>query len=550
MRVCAILPLLVQLGAASLSTSSIQLRKRMYDLRVQSGDLEYSALYPMNNFAVPIDHFHNDSLYEPHTDEKFNLRYWFDASYYEPGGPVILLQGGETSGADRLPFLQKGIAHELAKANGGIAVVIEHRYYGESFPTTNLSTDSLRFLTTDQALADCAYFARHVSFPGIKDQNITSYTTPYIAYGGSYAGAFVAFLRILYPDVFWGAISSSGVTEAIYDYWQYMEIIADAGPPACINTTQKLIHAVDNILIGQKGTKLPTKLKETFGMDSLDDDSDFTSVLSSPLGYWQGRNWDPAVGNNEFFHYCDVITSTSLLYPNTKALTSSVRQLLANTSYGDEVDILTVPMLNLIGYINTTVLQSCDDSLESCFGSNDVSQWARDDLSQTWRSWPYQCCTQWGYLQSGASYPSDRFGLLSRTITLEYEARVCRHAFNITKPPDVEAINKFGGFNISYPRLAIIDGEVDPWRAATPHARSASDRESTLSEPFILIEDAVHHWDENGLFPNETTPSLPPSPIVEVHKQELEFVQSWLKEATEYFDRPLNLAPGTQEVMI
>ena len=65
--------------------------------------------YPAYNFSVPVDHFHNESRYAPHSDESFNLRYWFDASNYKPGGPVIVLQSGETSGVGRLPFLEKGM---------------------------------------------------------------------------------------------------------------------------------------------------------------------------------------------------------------------------------------------------------------------------------------------------------------------------------------------------------------------------------------------------------------------------------------------------------
>ena len=170
------------------------------------GDTDPALLYPAYNLSVPIDHFHNDSLYEPHTHDKFDLRYWFDASYYKTGGPVIVLQSGETSGTDRLPFLQKGLLRQMIKATNGIGVILEHRYYGTSFPVADLSTESLRFLTTDQALADQAYFAQHVKFAGLEHLDLTAPNVAYLAYGGSYAGAFVAFLRKLYPDVYWGKI--------------------------------------------------------------------------------------------------------------------------------------------------------------------------------------------------------------------------------------------------------------------------------------------------------------------------------------------------------
>ena len=168
-------------------------------------DVDPSTLYPAYNLSVPIDHFHNESMYEPHYSGTFNLRYFFDATYYQPGGPVIVLESGETSATDRLPYLQKGIAHQLAEATGGIAVVLEHRYYGTSFPTPDLSTENLRFLTTQQALADTAYFAKNVVFEGFENQTLTAPDTAYIAYGGSYAGAFVAFLRKTYPDIYFGS---------------------------------------------------------------------------------------------------------------------------------------------------------------------------------------------------------------------------------------------------------------------------------------------------------------------------------------------------------
>jgi hypothetical protein len=253
---------------------SISLRygqKKSFQSRLTaSRDVDPETLYPAYNLSVPIDHFHNDTIYEPHSDEFFNLRYWFDASNYRPGGPVIVVQSGETSGVDRLPFLQKGILAQLAQATHGIGVVLEHRYYGTSFPTPDLSTENLRFLTTDQALADEAYFAQHVVFKGLEDRDLTAPNVAYIGYGGSYAGAFNAFLRKLYPDVFWGTISSSGVTEAIYDYWQYYEPIWKYGPPDCILTQQKFTHVVDNILIGKKDdTKTIQQLKAAFGLANM-----------------------------------------------------------------------------------------------------------------------------------------------------------------------------------------------------------------------------------------------------------------------------------------
>ena len=80
-------------------------------------------------FTQPLDHFYNS------TDATFPQRFWVNSRHYKPrpGAPVIVIDGGETSGEDRLPFLDTGIADILARATGGIGVVLEHRYYGASF---------------------------------------------------------------------------------------------------------------------------------------------------------------------------------------------------------------------------------------------------------------------------------------------------------------------------------------------------------------------------------------------------------------------------------
>lgn len=93
--------------------------------------------FPQFNFTQPLDHFVN-------TGFTFNQRYWVNDRHYKPGGPVVVLDGGETNGEDRLPFLDTGIVDILTNATNGLGVVLEHRYYGESVPVENFTTDSLR----------------------------------------------------------------------------------------------------------------------------------------------------------------------------------------------------------------------------------------------------------------------------------------------------------------------------------------------------------------------------------------------------------------------
>lgn len=344
-----------------------------------------------------MDHFPDSSRYEPHSEDSFELRYWFDASHYEKGGPVIVLHGGETDGEGRLPFLQKGMLAQLAQETHGIGVVMEHRYYGQSFPTKDLSTESLRFLTTEQALADSAYFAQNVEFEGLEDIDLTAPNTPYILYGGSYAGGQVAFLRVEYPDIFWGAIASSGVTKAIYDFWEYFEPVRKGAPKHCVTNTQTFVDIVDQISLVQKDEKLMAELKDLFGLGGISDMADFANVLASGIYGWQSTNWDPAISGTGFAEYCGNVTARELLYPVEEGQKESAMTILRATGYGHEKKTLT-RLLNFVGYVKTTNSQSCStvqgETLDECYGTSDVEFHKQDGIEQTWRAWPYQVCTE------------------------------------------------------------------------------------------------------------------------------------------------------------
>lgn len=286
-------------------------------------------------------------------------------------------------------------------------------------------------------------------------------------------------------------------------------------------------------MIGMNETEYPKQLKSAFGLQGLERDEDFANTISFGIAGLQSTNWDPADNSTDFGEYCANVSSTDVLYQGLEGIRSQVRDLIVAGGYAGEADSLLNPMLNYIGYINATVVAPCQErnvSQDTCYTNYNSTFYEQDSLSDDWRSWPYQYCTQWGYLQTGSGVPADQLPLISRLIDLNFTSVVCREAFNITKPSDVDAINKYGGFNISYPRLAIIDGEKDPWRAATPHATGQPERPNTASEPFILIKDGVHHWDENGLFPNETTAELPPQPVADTQKLEAMFVQEWMME--------------------
>ncbi|EGN98555.1 hypothetical protein SERLA73DRAFT_183618 [Serpula lacrymans var. lacrymans S7.3] len=476
--------------------------------------------FPEQYFRQPLDHFSN-------TSETFGQRYWINTRHYTPGagGPVIVLDGGETSGEDRIPFLDTGIVEILARATGGVGVVLEHRYYGSSIPVSNFSTDNLRWLNNEQSAADSANFMANVKFPGI-EEDLTAPNTPWIYYGGSYAGARAAHMRVLYPELVYGAIASSGVTHAQLAMWEYSEIIRKAADPTCAGHLEKSIETID-FLLGVP--HLRTAIKALFGLADLEHDDDFMALLENPLGGWQGKVWDPKVGSTEFDTFCDYLNKPVIGRNHTANLPYNHEQRMIELPGGLALDL---SVINYANYMKENYVSQCadDTTVEECFGTYNDSNFQDVSLDQTWRAWTFQVCTQWGYFSTAPPDPKQP-RIVSRLMTLEYQSRICRQAyppgkyFTVPEWPNITSVNALGDFTIAADRLAIIDGEVDPWRPYTPHSEYAPDRPDTLLRPFKLIPNGVHHYDEYGLRDLEDEPAE----IRKIHGEMIVFVLEWLK---------------------
>ncbi|KAF5023079.1 hypothetical protein F66182_4836 [Fusarium sp. NRRL 66182] len=453
--------------------------------------------YPTNitpsSLYVPVDHFPDESIYEPHSDDSFALRYWFDAQYYRKGGPVIIVPAGERPGENTIRLLSHGIVQELAKATGGIGVVLEHRYYGKSFPVPDLEAKNMRFLSTEQALADMAYFAEHVQFPGLQEHNLAPFNTPYIIYG------------------------------------EYYEAVRRFAPADCASTTQKFIQGIDNILLhGDEDQK--DKLKSVFGLTGLRDDA-FASSISLGIQGFQSNHWHPNAFSINFGVYCGIVTSDDILFSHTRHLAPFVRDWLSVHKHEEN---LLHRSLNYIGYVRS-ILQNfrqtrCKNkTLDECYSVRGFSNETGLDQGPE-RAWMYQQCSEWGFFKTGSGVPIHQSPLISRLVDLWYLTTPCRESFNIVEPPRVESINKLGGWNFRFPRVAFVSGEHDPWRAATPHRIGHAPRPSTVSEPSILLDGGGHGW-EAALQPEGIEFGLPLPAVADAQRKIVEFTQAWLEES-------------------
>lgn len=91
-------------------------------------------------------------------------------------------------------------------------------------------------------------------------------------------------MRILYPELVFGAIASSGVTFATIKDWQYFDIIRQFAPADCIHQIEVTIKTVDRYLTQSNSTR--DTIKAAFALTNLTNDHDFASLLSVSVWFY------------------------------------------------------------------------------------------------------------------------------------------------------------------------------------------------------------------------------------------------------------------------
>ena len=59
-------------------------------------------------------------------------RYWYNSTFWKPGGPVFIMIGGE--GTANPVWLLGGSLMKYAEELGAFTFLLEHRFYGDSHP--------------------------------------------------------------------------------------------------------------------------------------------------------------------------------------------------------------------------------------------------------------------------------------------------------------------------------------------------------------------------------------------------------------------------------
>ncbi|KAJ2385606.1 hypothetical protein H4S02_004246 [Coemansia sp. RSA 2611] len=371
-------------------------------------------------FSQKTDHFGLSS-------STFKQKIYINAQHYTSGGPIFLLNSGETPASPS--YLTAGEPYTLAKATGGLLIIMEHRYYGTSYPVSDMSGKNMVYLTVENALEDMANFIRNAQVFVKSVIGVTvSPNSKWVATGGSYSANLAAWMRLKYPELIHAAYASSAPVRAEVDFYQYDQVVGQALP--CAQNIANAVSTLDLILDSGNRT-LINSWKRACGLGALKDDADFAGALTDQM-------------SNTVQYYMPTETNDAIA-----TLCSWFSRTRNN------------PLQNLADMMAAYVRNSNIDVV-AAYSSNSGADIT--DLYQDGRSWFYQTCTQFGYWQTAPRPPLRR--LRSRFMTAEWQSRPCRAFFGDVVPqvPDTARINeRYGGLMPNVTRVVFVNGLLDPW---------------------------------------------------------------------------------------
>lgn len=203
------------------------------------------------------------------SDERtWQMRYMENSFFLEDGGVVFIHIGGENEIDDG--WLLGGHMRDMAIELQGAMFYVEHRYYGESRPTPDISPENLRFLNVDQAMADLAHFILH-----IKQTNVLLKNSSVILVGASYGATLTTWFMQEYPDLARGAWVSSAPLKAQVDFYKYREVVSHAirtaGGRKCSKRIKRAFHKLERLFAANELTGVETLFNLCFPLNSLNE---------------------------------------------------------------------------------------------------------------------------------------------------------------------------------------------------------------------------------------------------------------------------------------
>ncbi|XP_069679162.1 putative serine protease F56F10.1 [Periplaneta americana] len=421
--------------------------KRFFRGRRQDGMLGKPRTPP--NITLPPDEWFVQQLdhFNPTDFRTWNQRYFRNATFYVRGGPVFLMIGGEAAASAE--WMVTGQWINYAQRYNALCFQLEHRYYGASHPLRDLGVKNMMFLSSEQALADLAYFIQ-----GMTVKYDLPSDTKWIAFGGSYPGSLAAWLRAKYPHLVHGAVSASGPLLAKADFREYYRVVEDdlaISNNSCVTAIRDATKQLKMLLKHPFGQETVNKMFKLCDPIDVLENNDVSNLFESLAGNFaeiaqynkDNRHFEGTRSDITLDVICGVMTNESLGTPVHRYAAVNNELLLAND-------------------------QKClDYKYDKMIAELEQTDWRCESAEGGGRQWMYQTCTEFGFYQT-SNLTAQIFG---DEFPLEFFLQQCRDIFGkrYDRAQVMRGIKRtnimYGEFHVRASRVVYVHGSVDPWHA-------------------------------------------------------------------------------------
>ncbi|XP_064418430.1 thymus-specific serine protease [Latimeria chalumnae] len=478
---------------ASLLSSSLALHFSHHLRRLRGVPVSDSAGSEEEHwFEQRLDHFNGAD------GRVWKQRFFVNNTFYKPGGPIFLMIGGE--GPANPVWMRYGTWLTYAQKMGAFCLMLEHRLYGKSHPTEDMSVANLRFLSSKQALADLAHFRT------VMADKMGLTRNKWVAFGGSYPGSLAAWFRLKYPHLIYASVATSAPMYAVVNFPEYLEVVRQSlvrYDKECPLLVKNASATLVKILMDPKKYDKLTKdfsLCKTLQVKSEMDTAYFLEALAG--------NFMNVVQYNEDNRAFEGVKGTNI---TIKVLCD----IMADASFGTPYDRYAAVARLMLQTFDAKCL---DTSYKTYLKEMSNASWA-GPAAGGGRQWVYQTCTEFGFYQSTDS-PNQPF----HGFPLHYHLQQCSDVYGpefsstIIASAVQETNENYGGYNMKGSRIVFPNGSIDPW-----HALSIT-KDKSEELPAVFIEGTAHCA---NMYParSEDLPQL-----IDARDHVFQLLQTWLKQ--------------------
>ncbi|XP_040153138.1 putative serine protease K12H4.7 [Anopheles arabiensis] len=403
-------------------------------IRPPKGYVSQSPRTVEGRFTSRVNHF------DPQNRDTFEFNYLHNDQYYRQGGPLFIVVGGHYPVNPY--FMENSHFRDVAALEGAWLATNEHRYFGESYPTEDLSTENLRFMRTEQVLFDLIEWIDFLRREVMGDPNARV-----ILHGVGYGGSLATWARQRFPNIIDGAWGSSAPVRATTNFEEFAvevgNIIRERGSDQCYNRIFQAFHTAEN-LIDAGRTEMISEMFNT--CDPVDTDNPlevelFFFAMMFSLEAAMVEDYDI----ENIGRVCDALTDDEF-GTGLEALSAFLLD-----RYADTRECFDLSFENFIRYLT------------------DVDINAPANVEFGLRQAGYQDCTEFGYFEMTTS-PDQPFGT---KVTYDLFLAECQAAYGDWLSKDVvyEGVRltnfHFGATDPRITNVLYTNGELDPLRAVS-----------------------------------------------------------------------------------